>query len=262
MEMVIIGVPDLQAGEAAYQTVEAWKNGGLIERIAPHVSRALWVTLPLPDVDASTTQRQALLTTQLMQAVHMTQSAGAVPLIVGGNRNTTSVGAVAGLGDEGAGVVWFDARDPWKSTPDGNPSPLMQLTQAGGPIEKPVKEWHTLVLGTREPPATGDYRTAWTTQDIAEAGADELGRDMKNWPPVYLHLDLSVLDPEIMPAVADPLPAGMDFDTLVAAIDAIAAGVHVAAIGVTNFALEADQNDLGLAVGLELLANAVRILAI
>ena len=262
MEMVIIGVPDLGAGKNAYQAVETWKNGSLIERIAPYVSRALWVTLPVPDAGPSIAQREAILTTQLAQTIRMIHSAGAIPLLIGGNRNNSALGGAAGLSDPAAGVVWFDAQNPWTPTPDGHPAPLIQLTQAEGLLAQPVKEWHTLVLGTRETPAGGEFRTAWTAQDIAEAGASELGRDMQDWPPVYLHLDLSVLDPEFMPAVADPLPAGMDFETLVAAVDAIAAGVQVAAIGVTNYAPEADENDLGLAVGLELLENTVRILAI
>ena len=85
---------------------------------------------------------------------------------------------------------------------------------------------------------------------------------MTSWPPVYLHLDLNILDPVLMPAVRDPIPNGLALETLIAAIEVTAASAQVNAMGVTNFFPAMDLDNRGAIISVKAITAAVRILAI
>ncbi|HIX00420.1 MAG TPA: arginase family protein [Candidatus Nesterenkonia stercoripullorum] len=56
--------------------------------------------------------------------------------------------------------------------------------------------------------------------------------------PLYVHLDLDVLDPEVWPAVALPEPDGLDVPALVAAIDSLQDRGDVVGVGITEYVPE------------------------
>ncbi|MBN1316151.1 MAG: arginase family protein, partial [Anaerolineales bacterium] len=80
--------------------------------------------------------------------------------------------------------------------------------------------------------------------------------------PLYLHIDLSVLDPAIMPAVIDPVSKGLSLETFISFIDAVTAGVPPVALGISNFHPDRDRENIGLKTSLEAITSAVRILSI
>lgn len=269
MQMVIVGVPDPTQETSPQIALDAWKAGGMLERIAPHVTHAVWVTVPLLPASAPKDRRVVELTSQLSRTVATVASAGAFPLVIGGTRLLTSLATVSGLQQLRPGVVWLDSQDPFAPA-DGLDGPLdyltgtcrdSQLASLQDAITLP--DWHTLLLGIRQPTAADKRQTTlWTAQDLAEAGAYNVADDMDTWPPVYLHVDLSVLDPDVMPAVEQPIPAGLALETAAAAIEAIAANARVAGMGLTGYRPQSDPDGIGLTAALALVEAAIRIFAI
>jgi arginase len=219
---------------------------------------------------------------QLAETVRTVRAAGALPVVLGGGCLLTALGTVAGLqlAGERPGLAWFDAHGDL-NTKATSPSGLLSgmplamlagrgdLTLAQGiGIQQPIAEWHILLAGVRQPdPGEAAVleespMTVWSAEDLRVAGADELGRGLDSWPPIYLHVDLDVLDPLCMPAVDHPAPDGLAQETLAAGIESVAAGCPVSALGFAGFNPTEDTDDQGLETSLRVIEAAVRILVV
>jgi arginase len=272
MHLVIISVPyasgKFESGMGAAPA--AWQTAGLAERLAPLVSRAVWVSIPRPSTQLAPEQQRIAVARQVAETVRTVLMADAFPLVLGGDPAIISLASVSGLQRAGtpAGVVWFDARSDF-STPESlaslvgyQSSRLMQ--EIGAEV---IPEWRTLLAGPRqvskdtEAALEASAITLWNARDLDLAGASELGREVVNWPPLYLHLDLRVLDSTLFPAVGVSALGGLAQETLAAAIESVAATARVGALGVTGYDPDRDEDDLGLRTSLGSIETAVRILA-
>ncbi len=253
----------------------AWRAAGLAESLAPFVERAVWVSLPALELSGDEQEKQVAIGRRLADTVRVVRSAGVLPLVLGGDPLLAALGTVAGLQQTGLrpGLVWFGSGADLFSSPPAQEGVLEALTGPGRlgaviGLTHPVTGWHVLLAGVRGLDMDQDASledldaTVWSAKDLQLAGADELGRDMAHWPPVYLHLDLNVLDPEQMPAASQSSPAGLAIETLLAGVEHIAAAVRVAALGVTGMNPQRDQDDRGLVASMHVIAEAVRILSI
>jgi len=281
MHLVIISVPYTlnQSGVRISKAPAEWQAAGLAERLAPYVAQAVWVSLPpLSEAEATTQARLVALGRQLSDTVRTVCAAGAMPLVLGGDCLLTALGTVAGVQQAGKspGIVWFDAHGDF-NTPETSPSGLlvgMPLAMLAGRgeltlmkeigVKRATPEWHIHLAGTRdldpgEAAALEDSDvTVWSAQDLGIAGAGELGRGMAGSPPIYLHLDLDVIDPTIMPAVSYPSSGGLTLETLSAGIQAVAASGRICALGVASYCPERDENRQGLAASMEVIESALR----
>ncbi len=281
MHLVIVGVPYAlnQPGLRVSKAPAAWQAAGLSERLAPYVAGSVWVSLPpLSEAEATTQEQLVALGRQLSDTVRTVCAAGAIPLVLGGDCLLTALGTVAGVQQTGTspGIVWFDAHGDF-NTPETSPSGLlvgMPLAMLAGRgelalmkeigVKQAIPEWHIVLAGTRdldeaEASALENSDVAlWSARDLGIAGADELGRAMADWPPIYLHLDLDVIDPAFMPAVSYPSPGGLTLDTVSAGIQAVAASGRICALGVASFCPEHDENHRGLATSIEVIVSALR----
>lgn len=285
MDLVVIGVPYAlnQHGVGVGAAPAAWKDAGLMERLAPYVSRAIWVSLP-PPPEAEGPEHQQLVTVgrKLAETVRAARAAGAVPLVLGGDCLLTALGTMAGLQSAGErpGVVWFDAHGD-SNTHETSPSgllvgmPLAMLAGRGDlrlakdiGIQQPTPEWHIMLAGARqldpgEATALEDGATTlWTARDLMVAGAEALGRSVESWPPIYLHVDLDVIDPSDMPAVVYPAPDGLAAEMLNTGIESVMAEAPVSAICVASFDPTRDVDGRGLDTGMLVIEAAVRTLSI
>lgn len=150
-------------------------------------------------------------------------------------------------------VLWIDAHADL-NTPGSSPSgtahgmPLRLLLDGDqddafpslpGPSPRLSPEQVALV-GTRdldEPEVDVVRNRRLTLLDVATlSGAPEA---MAGLPPVgaavYVHLDLDVIDPVALPAVAVPTPGGVAPDVLVSALAALCRQHDVVGIGVTEY---------------------------
>jgi arginase len=201
-----------------------------------------------------------------------------MPLVLGGDCLLTALGTVAGVQQTGKslGIVWFDAHGDF-NTPETSPSGLlvgMPLAMLAGRgeltmmkeigVKQTIPERHIVLAGTRdldaaEAAALEDSDvTVWSAQDLGIAGADGLGRGLAGWPPIYLHLDLDVIDPTLMPAVSYPAPGGLTLETVSAGIQAVAASGRICALGIASYCPERDENHRGLAASMEMIESALR----
>lgn len=195
------------------------------------------VTAALPDGDAW--DRLAALNARLADAVYRSLDRGC-PVVACGDC-CTALGVVAGLQAAGrsVGIVWFDAHGDVQ-TPETSASGFL----GGMPLRllcgyrpeliaarlglRPVAEEHVVLVGARDldPPEVSFLaRSAIRRRDVASLVAADLP-DM----PLYVHVDLDVLDPQDVPGLRYPAPGGPDSAVLAGALRMLLATGRVAAL--------------------------------
>jgi arginase len=197
------------------------------------------VTAPLPD--AGDWDRLAVLYLAVASAVAAACAAGACPVVLSGDC-TTALGTVAGLqaGHPDVGVVWFDAHGDVQ-TPETTASgylggmPLRLLTGYRPELIadrlglRPVPESAIVLAGARDldPPEVSYLAGAQLSRSevagLTAASVPEL--------PLYVHVDLDVLDPAEVPGLRFPAPAGPSAGELAAALRLLTGTGRVVAIG-------------------------------
>lgn len=206
----------------------------------PELHAALWAADWAPtvervaaaDPDAGEIARTFELVRVLAGAVRGARSRGAFPLVLAGGC-LSAVGTVAGSGAHGA--VWLDAHADL-DTPEDNVSGFLDVMAlsvlTGGcwaaqrervPGYVPLREADVALLGVRdlapyqvEQVARAATRTASDAFDAAAArGA------ISTLPvPLYLHVDLDVVDTSVGRANHYAAPGGPSLETVLATIDA------------------------------------------
>jgi arginase len=162
--------------------------------------------------------RLAVLYGAVADAVAGAASRGERPVVVSGDC-TTALGTVAGLqrADSVAGIVWFDAHgdvQTLETTASGYIGGLPLRMLVGYRPElvaarlglRPVPEQQVLLVGARDldPPEVSYLERAQMRR--AEVG----GLDRAALPdgPLYLHIDLDVIDSAQLPGLRYPAPGG------------------------------------------------------
>jgi arginase len=168
--------------------------------------------------------------------------AGVCPVVMSGDC-TTALGTVAGLQHAGldVGIVWFDAHgdvQTLETTSSGYLGGLPLRLLVGYRPEliaaalqlRPVPEDQVLLVGARDldPPEVAYLAGARI------GSADVTGLDPAALPggPLYVHLDLDVIDPAELPGLRYPAPGGPSAPQVGAALAALLATRRVAAIGI------------------------------
>lgn len=198
------------------------------------------VTADLPAADAWT--RLAALNRVVADAVAGAAGRGSCPVVVCGDC-TTALGIVAGLQRAGidVGIVWLDAHgdvQTLETTASGflGGLPLRLLVGyrpeliAGRLGLRPVPEHRVMLAGARDldPPEVAYLGRA------AIRRADVAGLDVAALPdgPLYVHLDLDVIDPSEVPGLRYPAPGGPGAADIAAALRTLLATGRVAAVGI------------------------------
>lgn len=198
------------------------------------------ITADLPAGD--TWARLAALHRLVADAVAGAAGDCTCPVVVSGDC-TTALGTVAGLRRAGidAGIVWFDAHGDVQ-TPETTASgylgglPLRLLVGyrpeliAADLGLRPVPEHRVVLVGARDldPP-----EAAYLAQ--APIGRTEVGSlDAAALPdgPLYVHIDLDVIDPAEVPGLRYPAPGGPGTADVAAALGRVLATGRAAAVGI------------------------------
>lgn len=196
-----------------------------------------------------------------------------LPLVLSGNCNTSSVGALAGLGTQDVGVVWFDAHADF-DTPETTTSGFldgMGLSIAVGacwktmaetiPGFRPIPEANVTHVGARDLDPPERERLERSGLTVVEAGlVEERGDALREALDalrgrvrgVYVHLDLDVLDPDLVaPANGFARPGGLTTEQVAGALRIIRSRFVLAAAGVASYDPAYDEGGRVLHAGLE-----------
>jgi arginase len=185
-------------------------------------------------------ERLAAVESAVAGAVSAAAADGGCPVVVCGDC-CTALAVVAGLQAAGQtpGIVWFDAHGDVQTpetTASGYPGgmPLRLLTGyrpeliAGRLGLRPVPEEHIVLAGARDlDPPEVSYLAASAIRQLDVAGVAAAGLpDL----PLYVHVDLDVLDPGEVPGLRYPAPGGPAPAQLAGALRTLLATGRVAAI--------------------------------
>jgi arginase len=230
--------------------------------LLPLLARALPDAAPPVVVEAATLSGDEIadlgdIARTLAAAVRAARDAGRLPLIVGGDC-TTAIGAAAGLGSDIAGVVWIDAHGDF-NTPAISPSGylggmplaviagrgLEQLRLAAG-LEQPLPEHGMALLGARDldplerQALDASEVTVLDTEAVRKPGPtlDGVLERIAALGPIYLHLDVDVLDATQMPGVVYPTSGGLTIEELSGLLRQIRARCEVACATLSAVNLE------------------------
>lgn len=198
------------------------------------------VTVDLPEGDAWS--RMARLYEAVATTVAESVRRGARPTVLSGDC-TTSLGTVAGLQRAGldAAIVWFDAHgdvQTLETTTSGylggfplrilvGYRPELIATRLGLRAEA---EERVLLVDARDldPPEVEYLEEA----AIRRCGVDDLSADRLPDGPLYLHLDVDVMNPDEIAGLRFPAPGGPGLSPVVEALGRVIGSGRVAAFGV------------------------------
>jgi arginase len=197
------------------------------------------VRTPLPDGDAWS--RMAALYDSVADAVREAVRDGSTPTVASGDC-TTSLGTMAGLQRAGIdpGIVWFDAHgdvQTLETTTSGylGGMPLRLLVGYGRRLVadrlglRDVPEERVVLVDARDlDPPEVEYLETAAIRRIPVAG---LTADTLPDGPLYLHLDVDVVDPDELPGLLIPAPDGPSFAAVIEAVRRVLATGRVVAFG-------------------------------
>jgi arginase len=163
------------------------------------------------------------------------------PVVVSGDC-TTALGTLAGLQQGGVdpAVVWFDAHgdvQTLETTTSGYAGGLPLRIVAGYRPEliaagiglTAVAEDRIVLVGARDlDPPEAEYLDA---SAIGRCEVGEVAADLLPAGPLYLHVDLDVVDPDLLPGLRFPAAGGPDPALLAAALARVLGTGRVAALG-------------------------------
>lgn len=216
------------------------------------VARHTWrlVTPALPE--GSPTERMGMLNAALAAEVAATRAAGNLPIVIAGDC-TASIGVLAGLQQETPDLtlVWYDAHGDF-NTPETTPSgfiggmPLAMLCGRGeqtivnGAGAKVHPESQVILTDARDldPGEKEAVAGSALTHLPNVAGLLDVPLPAK---PIYIHFDSDVLRLNDMAAVNYPAQGGSDLATIEASLARLAQTGRVAAVSVTLWNPELDE---------------------
>ncbi|MEX1142569.1 MAG: arginase family protein [Thermoleophilaceae bacterium] len=149
-------------------------------------------------------------------------------------------------------VLWLDAHGDF-NTPDTTVTgTLSGMALAGacglwdsGLTPDAVPEDRAVLAGVRD--LDDRERKALELSDVTVIGASPIEtlvavKNALNGAPVYVHLDLDVLDPEVLPA-RDPAPGGLAPEKLFDLLEAVTGDCELVGVEVTTFEAPDDEED-------------------
>lgn len=218
------------------------------------VARHTWRLLAVPPPAGSPTERMGTLCKVLADEVAAIRADGHLPVAMVGDC-TFTIGMIAALQRETPDftLVWFDAHGDF-NTPDTTPSNFiggMPLAMLCGRGEQTIVEG----AGAANVPESAIILTDARDLDPGEAEA-VAAANMTHLPdvaqlktltfpdkPIYIHFDVDVLRLADVAAVPYPAEGGPSLDTVAGVLDRLAATGRIAAISVTTWNPEMDENN-------------------
>ncbi len=220
----------------------------------------------LPEGDAQ--ERMIAVQRPLSELVKTAVHSGERPVSIAGDCCTT-IGVLAGLQKAGMNptLIWFDAHgdfNTWATSPSGflGGMPLAMLLGRGeqrmgdGVGLEPLPESKVILTDARDL----DPQEAKAVEDSMVLHLSDVS-DLLDMPlpagPLYIHFDVDVIDAAEAPAMSYLAPDGPSADTLAKVFDHLAASGQIAAVSVSSWTPELDEDGRSREVSMELLAHLI-----
>lgn len=187
-----------------------------------------------------------------------------VPLVYAGDC-VCAIGVLAGLQHLGIEptLVWYDAHGDF-NTPATTPSgflggmPLAMIVGRGDPAIAaaagltPLPEQQAVLVGARDlDPGEAE---ALEGSDVRMVEVADVDGGLVPDGPLYVHVDVDVVDPAEMPAVNYPAPGGPPLAAVAASLQRLAATGRVAAVSLSCWNPELPEAERAAAASRELAA--------
>lgn len=236
------------------------------------IARHNWRLITSPPAEGSPTERMGELCQALADQVAAVRADGHLPVVIAGDC-TFSIGVLAGLQRETPefSLVWYDAHGDF-NTPETTPSgfiggmPLAMLcgrgeqtivTGAGAKVQPEAK---VILTDARDlDPGEKEAVAGSGLTHLADV-ASLLTFDLPD-QPIYIHFDSDVLPLSDLSAVNYPAEGGPSLETIEATLAHLADTGRVAAVSVTMWNPELDQEDKAEAVVMGLVERLVERLS-
>ena len=209
--------------------------------------------------------RMSQIHQSLATAVSDALQSGQRPVSIAGACCTT-IGVLAGLQQTGIAptLIWFDAHgdfNTWETTPSGflGGMPLAMLVGRGE---------QTMMTAAKTSPLPENKVILTDARDL-DPGEEELVKEsaVLHFPnvsqflttafpqgPLYIHFDVDILNPIDAPAVNYQAPGGPLVDTLRQAFTALSNTKRIAAISISSWNPEMDEDGRSQTITMDLLA--------
>lgn len=195
-----------------------------------------------PDLpDGTPQERMAVLNAALADLVAGTDG----PMIYAGDC-VAILGTIAGLQRRGIDplLVFYDAHgdfNTWETTPSQfiGGMPLAMATGRGeqtiveGAGMRVLDDGDALLADGRD--LDPGERELLAASDVRRVPVEEVGAALPPGRPLYVHVDVDVVDPEDLPAINYPAPGGPALDTVIDSVAGLAATGRVVAFSASTW---------------------------
>jgi agmatinase len=194
-------------------------------------------------------------------------SAGAVPLMVGGDDSVPIpfIEAFGGTGD--LAILQIDAHIDWRDERFGEPLGFSSTMRRASemPHVKHIVQVGMRGLGSAREREVSDAK-AWgakliTARDVHLHGIRAALDNIPAGARCLITLDLDALDASIMPAVAYPTPGGLTYTQVIGLIHGVAAKAKIAGFDMIEFVPARDPSGLAAFTAGRILWNVIGALA-
>jgi arginase len=253
-DFVCIGVPYYIGERIDSRTeVEMIRSSGIVEEL-----KAKWVDIE-PDFAASPDPVTAV-NRALKDAIKAHSER--TPIIFAGDC-CCLLGAMKGLEALHPVVLWYDAHGDF-NTPETTPSgflggmPLAWLVGRGhmqymeGVDLQPISEKDVIAIDVRDLDP-GEYENLHGSDVTILSNVDDLLTFDLPDKPVYLHMDIDIIDPDEMPGLGYPAPGGPSVERVANTVTRVAQDAQVAGMLFSLFNGGAEGADRALAGVLRLI---------
>lgn len=287
MRIALVAVPfatDVARWGAA-NGPHAFLDAGLIDAISArghHVSAPVWIDFPRDERTRDTVTNLGRIAARASAAISAALRDGADLVLALEGNCTHAPGAAGGLARAAgaAGIVWFDAHGDMNTTQTtltglwgGMPYAValgwgLDDWRLAAGLDQPVRAEAAALVGASDlDPAELDALArhpilrADATDLTDPAGVARLERDLAaraaEAPAWYLHLDVDVAGPEIVPGALTPAPHWPPRQRLIEAAAATARAVPVRVFGLAAYDPAGDPTGSGARFGLDMALAAI-----
>ena len=203
---------------------------------------------------------------QIQDAIASILAVNAIPVVLGGDDSIPIPVMRAYTGGEPFHVLQLDAHIDWRDDVRGVREGYSSTMRRASELECVAGIVQAGMRGvgsarTQEIQAALAYGASIIpARNIMRTGIDPVLQQIPSGSRCFLTIDFDVLDPSIMPAVGAPTPGGLDYQTTIDLIHALARRNSIVGVCLVEFVPEADLRNLGAITAMRIVWNVLAAL--